>query len=176
MPNAAQPIAVYAMCGLAFSGKSTAAKVIAGALGVALIVLDAINHERGLHGGDGLTIAQWEETSFMAMDRTRAFLKAGRSVVVDDTFSHRHLRDRCKGVAEETRARFVIIYIDTPLDVIQARRRQNEVNPTRDYLRDPVFDWHYKNFQYPTDDEPLVRIGSDQELTAWIAAEKAKSR
>jgi predicted kinase len=171
MPNAAKPLTAYAMCGLAFSGKSTAAKVIARELSAELIVLDAINHERGLHGGDGLTIAQWEETSFIAMDRLRAFLKQGRSVVVDDTFSHRHLRERCKKVADDAAAKFRIIYIDTPLEVIQARRLVNDANPTRDYLRDHVFDWHFKNFQYPADDEPLVRLRSDQDLTNWIKAQ-----
>ena len=54
---------VYAMCGVAFSGKSTLARRIAGQLFIPLISLDAINHERGLRGGEGMSIAQWEETS-----------------------------------------------------------------------------------------------------------------
>ena len=45
------PQTVYAMCGLAFSGKSSAARIVAGELGAELISLDAINAERGLSGG-----------------------------------------------------------------------------------------------------------------------------
>ena len=44
---------VYAMCGVAFSGKSTLALRIAAELSICLISLDAINHKRGLRGGDG---------------------------------------------------------------------------------------------------------------------------
>src|SRR5262245_52215749 len=80
---------VYAMCGVAFSGKSTLARRIADELSIALISLDAINHERGLRGGEGMSIAQWEVTSAIAMDRLRRRLKEGESVVVDDTFSRR---------------------------------------------------------------------------------------
>ena len=90
---------VYAMCGLASSGKSTVAAIMARQLGIELISLDAINSERGLHGGEGMSDQQWEETSFIAMARFRALLEQGRSVVVDDTFSHRFLRDRCQKVA-----------------------------------------------------------------------------
>jgi predicted kinase len=40
-----------------------------------------------------------EETSAIAMDRLRQYLGEGKSAVVDDTFSRRFLRDRCKAVA-----------------------------------------------------------------------------
>ena len=62
-----------------------------------------------------MTVAQWEETSFLAMDRLRAVLEAGHSVVVDDTFSHRFLRDRCWAVAEKSGSHFLILYLDTVL-------------------------------------------------------------
>lgn len=65
---------VYAMCGVAFSGKSTLARRIANQLSIPLISLYAINHERGLRGREGMSIAQWEETSAMAMDRLRQCL------------------------------------------------------------------------------------------------------
>ena len=50
---------VYAMCGLAFSGKSTVARRVAAALRLELIVLDRINEERGLDGSKGLTDRQY---------------------------------------------------------------------------------------------------------------------
>jgi predicted kinase len=96
------------MCGLAFSGKSTLALRIARELSIHVISLDAINHGRGLRGGEGMSIAQWEETSAIAMDRLRARLREGESVVVDDTFSRRFLCDRCKAVALELGAGFTI--------------------------------------------------------------------
>ncbi len=165
---------VYAMCGLAFSGKSTMARRIVAELGIELISLDAINAERGLHGGDGLADAQWEETSLIAMDRLRALLHEGKSVVVDDTFSHRFLRDRCKAVADEYGGRFSIVFVDTPLATIQERRVANSQFATRSHLRDDVFEHHRRRFQFPDNDERYIRIVSDQDLAAWIAREKAE--
>jgi predicted N-acetyltransferase YhbS/predicted kinase len=165
---------VYAMCGIAFSGKSTMARRIVAELGIELISLDAINAERGLHGGDGLADAQWEETSLIAMDRLRTLLREGKSVVVDDTFSHRFLRDRCKAVVDEYGGRFSIVFVDTPRATIQERRVANSQFATRSHLRDDVFEHHRRRFQFPDNDEPHIRIVSDQDLAAWIAREKAE--
>jgi len=67
---------VYAMCGLAFSGKSSVAAILTRDLEAQLISLDAINDERGLRGGEGMSDRQWEETSAIAMDRLGALLQA----------------------------------------------------------------------------------------------------
>ena len=93
------------MCDLAFSGKSSVAAILTRELKAQLISLDAINDERGLRGGEGMSDRQWEETSAIAMDRLAALVQQGRSVVVDDTFSHHFLRDRCKHVAHENGSR-----------------------------------------------------------------------
>ena len=74
------------MCGLAFSGKSSVAAILVRELKTELISLDAINDDRGLCGGEGMSDRQWEETSAIAMHRLRQWLGRGRSVVVDDTF------------------------------------------------------------------------------------------
>lgn len=159
---------VFAMCGVAFSGKSTLAAKIVDALPIELISLDAINHELGLHGGKGMSIVQWEDTSAIAMERVRRELRQERSVVVDDTFSHRFLRDRCRSVADEFAAHFSIVFVDTPIEKIRARRIMNDAAPTRHRIRDDVFEAHYNGFQYPTDDEPVVRVDSTFDVTAWL--------
>jgi predicted kinase/N-acetylglutamate synthase-like GNAT family acetyltransferase len=167
-PPARGDLHVYAMNGVAFSGKSTAARRVADALGLSIISLDSINKERGLPGGEGIPDARWEETSFIAMARLRDCLQ-GRDAIVDDTFSHRFLRNRCRRVAEACGATFTILFLDTPLADIQSRRRANTVATTRDPIRDVVFDHHVDRFEYPESDEPVVRITCDQDLNRWIA-------
>jgi hypothetical protein len=93
-PSTRDDLAVFAMCGIAFAGKSTIALRVAEALELNIISLDAINSEGGLHGGEGVPDARWEETSFIATTRLRKRLEQGRGAVVNDTFSHRFLRDR----------------------------------------------------------------------------------
>ncbi len=165
-------LTTYIMCGLAFSGKSSAAQRVAEILSCVLISLDAINHERGLDGGEGIPVEEWERTSHIAMERLEVALRGGRSIVVDDTFSHRFLRDRCRAVAERSGSRFLILYMDTPLPVIEARRLANDRNPTRHRVRDEVFAAHRDGFQHPAAGEPFVRITDDTTLTAWLDAER----
>ena len=88
-----------------------------------------------------MTIAQWEETSALAMDRLRERLREGESVVVD-TFSRRFLRERCKAVALEFDAGFTVIFVDTPIDEIRTRRDANYQRQTRHHVRDDVFEEH----------------------------------
>ena len=73
---------VYAMCGVAFAGKSTLARRIADEFSLSLSSLDAIDHERGLRGGEGMSIVQWEDAIAIAMDRLRRGLREGRSAMV----------------------------------------------------------------------------------------------
>ena len=43
-------------CGRSYSGKSTLARALADALPGVVVGLDAINEERGLHGGQGIPV------------------------------------------------------------------------------------------------------------------------
>ena len=162
------------MCGVAFSGKSTLARRIADELSIALISLDAINHARGLRGGEGMSIAQWEETSAIAMNRLRHCLREGKSTVIDDTFSRRFLRDRCKAIALEFGAKFTIVFVDAPIEEIRARRVANDERPTRHHIRDSIFEEHYKTFQFPTADEPVVCVAEGFDLQSWLTEEAAQ--
>ena len=142
-------------------------------LGADLLSLDTIMAERGPDGAAGLPVAEWERTSHIAMDRLAAALRAGRSAVVDDTFSHRVLRDRCRSVA--VGARFTMLYIDTPIPVIEARRAENRRTPTRPDLRDDVFAAHRDGFQHSQGDEVFVRVTNEASLDAFLE-EEARQR
>ncbi|GGK19843.1 ATP-binding protein [Salinarimonas ramus] len=169
------PIA-YAMCGLAFSGKSTLARRLAETFSIALISLDAINDERGFDGGNVVDDDEWERTSHIAMERLDGHLSAGRSAIVDDTFAFRFLRERCAAVAARHGADFRVLLVETPLDEIQARRRANDVTRERMALSDAVFDDHVSRFQFPDPDEPVVRLASPDDVARFLAAEGARHR
>jgi len=168
-PPTRDDLAVFAMCGIAFAGKSTVARRVASALELNLISLDAINAERGLSGGEGIPDARWEETSFVAMARLRKCLEQGRGAVVDDIFSHRFLRDRCQRVAKSCGAKFTILLVDTPISMIQSRRQMNAVEMARAPIRDDVFEHHLARFEYPAPDEPTIRLGREQDVDDLIA-------
>jgi len=169
----ARPPLLVATCGLAFSGKSTLARRVAEPLAAELVSLDALNAERGFDGGSVIDDSEWERTSWMAVDRVAAVLGQGRSAVVDDTFSHRFLRDRFRACAHKAGARFAILFIDTPLAIIEARIAANALTRARPGIEPEVFAHHRARFQFPSSEAEVVRIAEPGDLDCWLAAELA---
>lgn len=161
---------LYALCGLAFSGKSTVARRLADATGAPIVSLDAINRERGLSGGaaGGMSDVDWEETSRLAVERLAGFMKAGTPVILDDTLSHRFLRDRYRRVAAEGGYAFILVYVDTALAVIEARRQANAQSAAREPIDEAVFRHHRERFEPPAADEIGVRLYSADEVERWV--------
>lgn len=163
---------LIALCGLAFSGKSTIARRVAAELGAELISYDAINAARGFDGGTVMDDSEWEKTGLMAATTARAVLASGRSVVVDDTFSHRFLRDRFRQVSASAGAPFVLLFVDTPLAMIDARIAENARTGARGPIAPDVFAHHRARFQFPGDDEQPVRLASAADLERWLAGRR----
>lgn len=87
--------------------------------------------------------------------------------MVDDTFSRRFLRDRCKAVTLEFGAEFTIVFVDTAIEEIGSRRDANNQRPTCHHVRDDIFEDHYKTFLFPTAEEPFVRVVEGFDLQSW---------
>lgn len=166
------PRELIALCGLAFSGKSTIARRVAAVTGAGLISHDAINAARGFDGGTEMDDSEWEKTSLMAAAQARAMLLAGRGVVIDDTFSHRFLRDRFRQVAAASAVPFVLLFVDTPLAVIEARIADNVRTQDRSHIAPDVFAHHRDRFQFPGDDESPVRLAGAADLERWLAGRR----
>lgn len=168
-------VELIALCGLAFSGKSTMARRIAEATGAELVSYDAINARRGFDGGTVMDDQEWEKTSLMAAASARAVLASGRRVVVDDTFSHRFLRKRFAAVAQAAGAPFVLLFVDTPLEVIEARIAENARTKDRHHIAPDVFAAHRARFQFPEPEERAVRLTGADDLEKWLAERGGRS-
>jgi predicted kinase len=166
---------LIATCGLAFSGKSTVARKVAAALHAELISYDAINILRGFDGGKVIADSEWEKTGLMAADSARAAIARGRGVVVDDTFSHCFLRDRFRAVAKSTSVPFVLLFVDTPLAIIEARIAENARTRQRAHIEPDVFAHHRDRFQFPGADEAPVRLSNEADLERWLATKREDS-
>jgi predicted kinase len=66
------------MCGLSFSGKTTLARKIVEWLQCAYISLDEISAERGLWGGYGIPVEEWERTHALAASCKPGYCRAER--------------------------------------------------------------------------------------------------
>ena len=148
------------LCGRSFSGKSTIAKELAHAIGGEIVSLDLINEERGLVGGQGIPIDEWIRTNDEAARRVATMIASNRRVVVDDTSSPRFLRDGWRALATNARAAFVLVYVDTPGQVMRDRLLKNRGQSTRNNVIDEVMAEHLENFEPPQPDEEHIATSS----------------
>lgn len=150
---------LWLLCGLAFSGKTSLGRPLAERRGAVWISLDDINRERGVgHGGDGLPAEVWAETLELALERAGQALASHREVVVDDTSPWRWIRDRYGELAARHGAPLILVWVDTPLETVQARRRRTGRRGDRRPIRDAVFEEHRAGFEPPEPDEEVIRV------------------
>jgi predicted kinase len=159
------------MCGLAFSGKTALAHEISRFACATYIGLDDINRERGLpHGGEGLSVEEWERTHGLAVERVERLMGEGATIVVDDTSNHRFLRERFRRVADAKGYALVLVFVDTSIDVIRRRMDTNAAYRHRAAIRDDVFDEHIRTFERPGPDEHAIVFAPGQPVAKWLLA------
>jgi predicted kinase len=154
-------MALTLMCGLSFSGKSTLAAQLAAELDAEVISLDAINLERGLDSGQGITLEEWAETNRIAEDRVQDLLRADRQVVVDDTGSPRFIRDGWRDVAEAAGRGFVLVWVQIDEPLLRERLQANRAAQSRHDVTDEVLAAHLTEFEPPVDEHAITINASD---------------
>src|SRR5438270_7956448 len=114
---------LYILCGYPFAGKSTLAKALINKYGFIRVAIDNINSELGV-GKDfdkEITPEEWQRTYDVYHDRIANNLKAGKSVIADTVAHTRESRDGLRKIAQESNAETVILYVNTPLEVVKER-------------------------------------------------------
>jgi predicted kinase len=159
---------LYLMCGLSFSGKTTLARKIVERLRCAYISLDDINAERGLWGGDGIPIEEWERTHAVARERLATWMATESDAIVDDVNNLRWLRDRWRAAASASCYRTVVIYLDILQTELMARRRANQITVERKGITEAVWSKHLNDFEPPGADEHFIRYGLADDARSWV--------
>ena len=147
------------------------ARALTDALPGTAISLDSINHERDLHGGQGIPVEEWARTHELARERATAALTRDDTVIVDDTSSPRFLRDAWRSLAAANEARFVLVFIDAAEETLHLRRASNRARPGRPDVTDAVMSEHLAGFEPPGADEEAVRVvAEDATLAEMVVA------
>lgn len=114
---------LYLLCGMPFSGKTTLGKSLAKYLNSPYISLDEINEARGLCGGDGIPVEEWEKIHLQAMQELLNLMQSGQDIVVDDTSCYRWLRERFSNFVKQHDYQTIIVFLDIPLSIIRKMRK-----------------------------------------------------
>jgi len=152
-------------------GKSTVAEQLGTALRAVVVCLDAINAERGLVSGSGVADSEWVRTHEVSRQRVRAALLDGAAAVVDDTSSPRFLRDGWRELARRAGVPLVLVYVDTPVEVLLARHRANRASHERMDVSNDILRTHLQSYEEPTPDERPVRYDATDGPSAWALEE-----
>jgi predicted kinase len=155
------------MCGLSFSGKTTLARRISEATGSAIVSYDDLYaHAPRDEAITGLE--EWRLIVGLVHENTRTRLAAGESVVVDNLNEGVIDRDQLRAIAAEQGATTIVVFVDTPLDETDARRRRNEVSGERGYTSDEQFAFVLAQFEPPGPGERTIRYVGDEDIEVWL--------
>jgi predicted kinase len=128
-PDAAAPRPrLVAVGGWIASGKSTAARVVAQALGAELLVADELRAKAANDGNGEARLPGFSENLYPELlARADELLAAGRSVVLDATFRRRTWRAAARELAARRGARFLFVECRSPREACLTRltRRKN---------------------------------------------------
>ena len=156
------------LCGMPFSGKTTLGKAVSQYIDSAYISLDEINEARGLSGGDGIPVEEWEKTHFLAMEQLQIITKLRKDIVLDDTNCFRWLRDRFRNLAAKSDYQTTVIFMDISNAEIWQRMSNNQKTQARHTVKPEIIKEMTKTFELPQEDENVVRYAGEQPINEWI--------
>ena len=156
------------MCGPAFAGKSTLAKKIVERTGSKLVSFDTtwVEEDKKVpvpEGAEG-----WEYIQDKTQEKVCKLLQEGHSVVYDDNSPKKENREPFRKVAKEIGVESVVVYLDTPLDVILEREKKNRVTQDRHEVEPHNFEKVLKDMEPPTPDEKVVTFTPDMDLEKFV--------
>ena len=159
---------LYLMCGMPFSGKTTLGKAISKYLDIPYISLDEINEARGLFGGEGIPVEEWEKTHLIAREQTAKLIEKDFNIIIDDTNCFRWLRDRFRNFASQHGYQTVVIFLDLPLSEIWRRIENNDHTLARHKVKKSIIKEMVQTFEPPQDDEVAIIYTVKQPIDKWL--------
>lgn len=120
-----EPGRVVAVCGTVGTGKSTAARRLARALGDGVVVsTDRVRKQVSAAGDeDRYAPANVERVYEAILERAEAPVRTGRTVILDATFSRRSSRSHAAAWARASGSEAWLVHVDCPREIARERLR-----------------------------------------------------
>jgi predicted kinase len=167
---------LIAMCGLPFSGKSVLAKALSRELRIRLLSYDYgiyPVHSRQAPAGSSVA-AEYDFVQEIARREIGAILAGGESLIYDDLLLQREDRRKLAAVAEANWAGLVLVYLDTPLPVIDERRAANSRMRARTSIPEADMRLDISLLEPPHDAERAIYVSPDYVLPEVLARVSAR--
>lgn len=157
------------MCGLPFSGKTTLAKKVAERTGAKLIAFDRVWEDKKSELNPDLDkVEEWKTILNEAHKRIKETLLTNKSVVYDDTSVRKEHREALRAFAKQSKALFVIVYLNTSMAEIKKREANNRISKNRHEVVSINFEKALVQWQTPVGEEGFVEYKPDIDLDEWF--------
>ena len=164
------------MCGLPFSGKSVLAEALSRELRIRLLSYDHgiyPVHSRSAPAGASVA-GEYDFVQAIARREIGAILASGESLIYDDLLLQREDRRKLAAVAEAHWAGLVLVYLDTPLPVIDERRAANSGTRRRASIPEASMRLDISVLEPPQDAERAIYVSPDYVLADVLARVNAR--
>jgi predicted kinase len=167
---------LIAMCGLSFSGKSVLAGTLSRELRIRLLSYDLEIYPAysRLAPAGSSAAAVYDFVQDIARREIAAILDRGESLIYDDLLLERDDRRKLAAVAKAHWADLVLVYLDTPLSVIDERRAANTRTRTRTSLPEGKMRLDISLLEPPEESERAVYVRPDYVLPEVLAEVSAR--
>src|SRR5215468_3410254 len=164
------------MCGLPFSGKSVLAGTLSRELRIRVLSYDLEiypAYSRLAPAGSSVAAA-YDFVQDIARREIAAILARGESLIYDDLLLERDDRRKLAAVAKAHWADLVLVYLDTPLSVIDERRAANTRTRTRTSLPEGKMRLDISLLEPPEEAERAIYVRPDYVLPEVLAEVSAR--
>ena len=167
---------LIAMGGLPFSGKSVLAEALSRELRIRLLSYDHgiyPVHSRSAPAGSSVA-GEYDFVQAIARREIGAILASGESLIYDDLLLQREDRRKLAAVAEAHWTGLVLVYLDTPLPVIDERRAANSGTRRRASIPEASMRLDISVLEPPQDAERAIYVSPDYVLADVLARVNAR--
>ncbi|OGE44287.1 hypothetical protein A3B45_02910 [Candidatus Daviesbacteria bacterium RIFCSPLOWO2_01_FULL_39_12] len=159
---------LYILTGLPYSGKTTLRKELVKRLNFDYVSVDEIMKDKNTWRTGHLTPDDWNTAYSEAYGKLKDLLKQNRNVILDIGNLEFQERETARQIAEAQGAKHKLIYINTPMEEIMRRRKENKITKTRGHLEDDLLKSAIEKFDEPTAEENPIIYNSEEDLDEWI--------
>ncbi len=126
-----RPPVLYLLCGLSFAGKSTLAKGLSEPLRAVIIEADQFIAVVEEQLPNASKIESWRAIQALAREAVRDALESGKNVLFDDLLVKPDVREALVLLAGQVGAATLVIFLDTPVEVVRERQRLASSKPEK---------------------------------------------
>ena len=156
------------MCGVAFSGKSTIARKIAEHTGSRLIAFDKLWVEKEKEQPISKDAEGWRFIRKVAQHKLAKALRDGKSVVYDDNNVRFEHREEVREIAKSLGANSLVIYLNTPMELIRERESINKSTGERHEVEPENFQKVVEQLEVPTSKENVLEFTPETDVDEFL--------